>query len=431
VSRLKWLLPLAVLALGVVVVALILSTEEEVQSQQPDVPVPLVRVLPVEVGPVTLQVRTHGTVAPRTESALVPEVSGTVTWTSPELVSGGFFEEGEPLLRVDRSDYEVAVARARATLARTRSEAERAERELARQRTLAERDVASPARLDDAETAARVAEAAVAEARAALRQTERDLARTEIRAPFPGRVRSEQVDVGQFVSRGQTLATLYAVDYAEVRLPIADEELAHVDVPLLRRRLTRNGEPPGEAGGTGEGAAVEAASGPRVELRADFAGERHTWVGRVVRTEGEIDPRSHMVHVVARVDDPYGRAARGGRPPLAVGLFVEARIRGRHLEEAVVLPREALRADDARAQDSPAGDAVWIVDAEDRLRIRPVRVVRRAEDDVVIGAGLEPGDRVVVSALSSVVDGMPVRAVPAEEAAPAAPETAATGEDAP
>lgn len=401
-NRLKWVLPIAVVALGVAVVALMLATRREVQPERPEVPVPRVQVLSVEVGPVTLYVRTHGTVKPRTESALVPEVAGTVTWTSPDLVSGGFFGEGDPLLRIDRSDYEVAVAQARAALARARSESQRAARELERQETLAARDVASPARLDDAETSAHVAEARVAEARATLRRAEHDLARTELRAPFPGRVRSEEVDVGQFVSRGQTLAALYAVDYAEVRLPIADEELAHVDVPLLRRRPGPNGARAGTA------ADAEASDGPPVELRADFAGGRHVWTGRVVRTEGEIDPRSHMVHVVARVDDPYGRAAAGGRPPLAVGLFVEARIRGRHLERAARLPREALR----------ANDTVWTVDAEDRLRIRSVDVVRRAEDDVVVGSGLEEGDRVVVSALTSVVDGMAVRPVPEDGGTP-------------
>lgn len=393
-SRLKVWLPLAVVALGVAAVALMLATRRPVEVRPPAVPVPLVRVVPVEVRPVTLRVRTHGTVAPRTESELVPEVSGRVTWVSPDLVSGGFFDAGQALLRIDRSDYEVAQARAEADLARARSEAQRAERELERQRTLAQREVASAARLDDAATAAQVAKAAVAQAEAALRKARQDLARTEIHAPFPGRVRDERVDVGQFVTRGQPVASLYAVDWAEVRLPVPDEELAHVDVPLLRR-------PPPPEGEGGNGAAPP---GPEVRLTARFAGRRHVWSGRVVRTEGEIDPRSHMVHVVARVEDPYGRAAGGERTPLAVGLFVEAEIQGHHLERAVVLPREALR----------PGDRVWLVDEEDRLRIRPVEVVRSTEEEVIIGSGLEAGDRVTLSPLSSVVDGMQVRPVPVD-----------------
>jgi hypothetical protein len=139
-----------------------------------------------------------------------------------------------------------------------------------------------------------------------------------------------------------------------------------------------------------------------VLLHAQFAGRPHTWEGRVVRTEGEIDPRSRMVHVVARVEDPYGRAAPG-RVPLAVGLFVQAEIAGRRLERAVVLPRAALRGQ----------DQVLLVDATDRLRFRAVEVARRIRDHVVIAGGLDAGERVVVSPLATVSEGMAVRTVEA------------------
>jgi hypothetical protein len=127
----------------------------------------------------------------------------------------------------------------------------------------------------------------------------------------------------------------------------------------------------------------------------------------VVRTEGEIDPRSRMVHVVARVEDPYGRAAADGRTPLAVGLFVEAEIEGERLESAVVLPRRALRAD----------ERVLVVDAGERLRFREVEIARRVGDRVVIVGGLAAGERVVVSPLQTVSDGMAVRTLASPEEA--------------
>ena len=226
-----------------------------------------------------------------------------------------------------------------------------------------------------------MSEAARREARARVKRAQRDLERTEIVAPYAGRVREERVDVGQFVSRGVSVATVYAVDWAEVRLPLPDRELAFVDLPLARG--------PGEA----------PAAGPEVLLRAEFAGAPHTWNGRIVRTEGEIDARSRMLHAVARVEDPYGRNRDRARAPLAVGLFVEAEIQGRTLEDAVVLPRSALR----------EGSRVLVVDDGDRLRFRAVEVLRAERDAIVIGTGLAPGERVCISPLQGAVDGMAVR----------------------
>jgi RND family efflux transporter MFP subunit len=378
-------LPFVILALGVLATFVLIATRPRVEPSPPEVRVPLVRVLPVTTETLRLSVHTHGEVRPRTESDLVPEVSGTVRWASPSLVSGGFFDAGEPLLRIDPLDYEVALESARATRARAESDVARAERELARQRSLAEQDVTSAARLDDAETSARAVHAALRQAEAALLQAERNLARCEIRAPYAGRVREEQVDVGQFVNRGAPVARIYAVDFAEVRLPIPDEELAHLDLALVRSADD---------------------GGPEVTLHADFAGRRQAWTGRVVRTEGELDPKTRMVHVVARVDDPY-RPAQPGAAPLSVGLFVDAEIHGRELAGAVRIPRAALR----------EGDRVFLADAEDRLRIRSVEVAQRGREEIVIRGGLATGERVILSALSVPVDGMPVR--PAEPDAPA------------
>jgi RND family efflux transporter MFP subunit len=388
----KLLVPLALLALGAAGAALVIATGPQVEAKAPTVVSPLVRVAEVRLVDLPLEVTTHGTVAPRTESALVPEVAGRVIEVSPALVSGGFFGAGDLLLRIDPRDYEVALERARAAVARAKSEHSRARRELRRQQELAKHAVASEAQLDVASNAAEAAAAALREAVAAHEQAERDLGRTELRAPFDGRVREEKVDVGQFVNRGVSVGTLYAVDFAEVRLPVPDDELAYLELPLVWP-----GElPPGE--------------GPEVRLVARFGGEEHEWLGRVVRTEGEIDPRSRMVHVIARVEDPYGRHGAGSRPPLAVGLFVQAHIRGKLARGVAVLPRAALR-----------GSQVLVVDAEGRLRLRDVDVLRAQRDEVVIRAGLAEGERVNLSPLDTVVDGMPVRVAPLASVAAGAP----------
>jgi RND family efflux transporter MFP subunit len=416
----KVAVPLGILALGVAGAAAMIATRPVVTATPTETAAPLVRALRVAPESLRYAVRANGTVAPRTQSDLVPQVSGEVVWISPSLASGGFFDAGEPLLRIDPRDYEVDLESGRAALARAESEFARSRTERGRQRELAERSVASQARIDDAENAYRVGEAQVREARASLERAERDLDRTELRAPFQGRVREKSVDVGQFVNRGAPIAKLYAVDIAEVRLPVPDRELSFLDLDLGLRRAP-NGTPPnapadggsaikgGEISGKG---AETSEKGAEVLLHADFAGKQRTWHGRIVRTEGEIDPRSRMVHVVARVEEPYA-----ADPPLAVGLFVSAEIFGRTVESAYVLPRAAL-------QQRPEGDLVFVIDAYDRLRFRPVTVLRVQQGDVVIGEGLAPGERVSISPLGAAVDGMRVRVIEEPPKSVSVPEAA-------
>lgn len=376
--RPRSLAPLFVLLGGFAVAALLIATGPRVEPRPPVVEAPLVRVLTASPETIQLSVSTHGTVAPRSESELIPEVSGRVTWVSPDLVSGGFFSQGEPLLRIEALDYEVELEQARARLARAESDLANARTAHARQIDLAAQQASSEARRDDAINRLRVAEAAKRETLGSLAKAERNLVRTEILAPYDGRVRSEHVDVGQFVNRGASVATIYAIDFAEVRLPIPDAELAYLDLPLVYD----------------EGETLKPIA---VTLRARFAGQEHEWQAEVVRTEGELDAQTRMVNVVARVPEPYARIE--GKPPLSVGLFVEAEISGPEVRNIVVLPRSALR----------GGDRVLIVDADERLRFRAVDVLRVSRDQVLVQGGLEDGDRVCVSPLEIAMEGMLVR----------------------
>ncbi len=381
----KLILPFVILAVGALGVAAQLATRKAPVSEPIEVLAPLVQIETAEPRPYEFAVRTQGTVVPRTESDLIPQVSGEIVWVSPAMVSGGFFEAGEPLVKLEGADFRSAVEASGAALARAESEAARAQKELERQKKLASQGVTSESRIDDAGNQQRVAAAALREAKARLADARRDLERTTIRAPYAGRVRTESVDVGQFLSRGTQVAQLYAVDWAEVRLPIPDRELRFLDLPLSYRPK-------------GPDSPEDAPKGPKVELRAEFAGADHLWTGRIVRTEGEIDARSRMVTLVARVEDPYA-ADENDRPPLAVGLFVEATIRGLEIPDAFVLPRVALQGD----------HQLFVVGEEDRLSLRDVEILRLERDKIVVGEGLESGDRVCVTPLPGGIDGMEVR----------------------
>lgn len=376
----RLVLPIVILLAGIGLAALLLATGPTLNSKPGVVLAPLVRVQTVSLQDVVLSSLTHGTVAPRTESDLVAEVAGRVISVNPSLVSGGFFKAGEELLQIEALDYAVALEQARANMARAESDLANAERAAGRQDSLSERKLTSAAQQDDAVNRLRIAEATLRSAQAQLARAERDLARTHILAPYEGRVRSERVDVGQFVSRGNAIATIYATDFAEVRLPINDEELAFLDLPL--GPLTQD---------------ELATPTTQVTITARFAGEEHQWPAQVVRTEGELDPKTRMINVVARVKAPYAPA--DDRPPLAVGLFVDAEIHGRTAQDLVVLPRSAVRHD----------NQVLIVDADNRLHFRPVTVLRMVGEQAYISTGLAVGERVCISPMENALEGMTVR----------------------
>ncbi len=361
---------------GFVAVGLVMTQPEPEQSEPEEIAT-TVRVLEIQKATVRLQVRSQGTVFPRVESELIPEINGRVKWVSPNLVPGGYFEKDEPLLRLDDRDMRSAVARSRAAITRAKAEHEHAQFELGRMQELVKNKLTSQSSLENALRTKRIAEASLLDAQIAYEQAQRDLSRTEIKAPYAGLVRTERVDRGQYISRGQSIASIYASDSVEVRLPVADSQLAYLDLPL---------------GFRGE---LKAGQAPEVILSTDYGGQHYEWVGKLVRTEAEIDAKTRMVTAVVRVDNKVAEQ------PLHVGLFVSAAINGKEIDDIVSLPRAALRNQ----------NQVLVVDAEQRLRFRPVNVIRFEQDQVIINAGLESGEIVNVSPIQTVIDGMRVNPV--------------------
>ncbi len=389
--------PILVVIIGFVAAGGMIAARPRVETEAVEHAPPLVRIHIAERKDVQLTIDAQGSVVPRTESDLIAEVSGRIIWVSPSLASGGFLEPDDTLVRIDPSDYEVAVIRAQSALTKAESELELARAHLGRSNELTQHGVESSASAEQAISKERVADAMLRDAQAILDQARRDLERTHVRAPFAGRVRSKHVDVGQFVGRGAPVARIYAVDYAEVRLPIPDSDAAYVDLPIAYR----DGE--------------DTNDGPEVRLRAVFAGRNYTWHGRIVRTEGELDPRTRMIHAVVRVEDPYGRGDDPDRPPLSVGLFVQAEILGKIAKDVMVIPRSAQRGE----------GQVAVIDHEGRIRLREVDVLKRNRNTIVVRSGLSPGDQVCTSPLSITVEGMRVRA------ALDAPQQSGDGDDAP
>jgi len=333
-----------------------------------------VRTMTVEPHPIQLKVKAQGTVLPNTESNLISEVPGRIVWMADAMNAGRFINQGEVLLRLENKDAANTRERAEAAVKRTQAELEHARFEHQRISSLATQKLISQSQLENTVRLLKVAEAARQDAQANFEQSERDFQRTEIQAPFTGVVRQKSVDVGQYLQKGTPIATLYANDAVEVRLPIADRQLAYLNLPLDQL----NNLPPDAQ--------------PAVTIRAEFAGQKMLWEGRVVRTDAQIDLSSRMVHLIARVDNSTDGM------PLTVGLFVDATIEGLKVDDTVSLPRSALR----------DGNRLLIVSSDNTLHYRAVEPFRLYEDQVLLRSGLKAGERICISPIQTVVEGMSV-----------------------
>lgn len=318
---------------------------------------------------VQLSINTQGEARPRTEIDLVPQVGGKVVYVSPNFIEGGIFQKGEVLIRIEDADYQVAVIRAQASVAQAEQTLvrETAEGEIAR-KDYEELGRGNPSPLALREPQKQQAQAALQAAQAELEGARLQLTRTEVRAPFAGRVRSKASDLGQFVSPGTRLGRIFSTDIVEVRLPLTDSDLSKIDLPIAY-------------------VAKSAKTAPRVELSATIGGQTQNWTGRIMRTDATYDTQTRALFAIAEVFDPYGKGASDKGVPLAPGLFVDGTVKGKIFEDMIVLPRDGLRPQ----------DEVYVVDGKGKVEIRKTEVVDTDANRAVLRSGVKDGELVVLS----------------------------------
>ena len=398
----KIILPVLILALGFGAYQLLASMREPPQRVSRSYTGPLVEAIAAPLQQVQVVVEGQGTVRPDAQIDLVPQVSGIVVWKDADFKPGGTFAKGALLFRIDPRDYELAVQQAEVQVAQARYQLDLAREEAA----IAEEEWERLHAADQAPTdlvlrkpQLRAAEASLQGAEARLAEAQLRLDRTKVYAPFAGRVRTARVDVGQHLNAGQAIAQLYSIEKAEIVVPVPDEDLGWFTLPLPIAIAEASTSTISDLTSEGRSRAFAfSREGASAEVSGTFAGRQHQWSGRLVRTEGELDPQSRMVRLVVEVEAPYGGIA-DGIPPLTVGMFVEVAIAGRMVDGVRVLPRVALR----------QSDRVWTVSRDGVLSIRPVQVVRSLEDEVLAYIDMPPEERIIVSQLSGVTDGMQVR----------------------
>ncbi len=321
---------------------------------------------------ITLKIETNGEVRPLNEINLIAQVSGQITEAADEFVDGGIIRAGSPLVWIDDRDYKLTVISAESNIAKAKKLLDReiAESELAK-RDWEELGVGNADPLTLRIPQLKEAKAIVNAANADLERAKLKLERTVVTLPFQGIIRKKMTGIGQFVSAGSILATAFSTEQVLIALPLTDTELSYLDLPLAYEGVY--------------------SSSPRVKFYSYTSNKKHEWEGRITRTAGSIDPPTRLVYVYAEVLNPYGQS-----PPLAIGMFVNAEIEGKKIENGFLIPNSAITDE----------SLIYIIDDEDYLRIKKVEVLGADNDNLVVKGAIKEGDRIVSSPLNNAKDGM-------------------------
>jgi RND family efflux transporter MFP subunit len=347
---------------------------------------PLVEVQKINVRDIQMTVRGFGTVIPKVQVEIVPQVAGNVVYVNPQFKPGGFIRAGQTILKVDPRDYELALRQAEALVADAlvKLDLEKAEAQVARKEWEQINPNTEPtSALVLREPYVRQAQALLDSAQAQLDKAGLNLERTHLSLPVDAVVISEKVDLGQFAGVGQSVGVAYGTDLVEIQVPLENEKLAWLHIP--GNPVSINGAEPSDEKTV-------------AQVTAQFAGGFHTWTGYVKRTVGQVDRTSRLVSVVVEVPEPFENS--DSRPPLLPGMFVEVLIEGKVLKNGVAVPRDAVH----------GNNEVWVVE-DGRIRIKTLDIIRTDKDMAYAASGLDDGAQIAVSALDVVTDGMKVRTI--------------------
>lgn len=361
---------------GLLVSGLVLTGKPAPVANVPPEPLrPVVSVLRAQPSEISLAVNTQGTVEARRRINLVAEVAGKVSTVSERFEEGAFFDQGDVLLQLEQADYEFAIARAQSQVAAAEQRlAEERGRNRQAKREWRELGTVEANALFLRQPQMKAAEAALKASVADLSAAQLALSRTEIRAPFSGRIESKRADLGQYIAPGAAVAEIYATDIVDVALPLNDSQLAALKLPMN----------------------ANVALGIPVILSTAFGGRQWQWQAQIRRVQAVVDRQSRTVNAIAEVLQPF-ESEISGRPPLTPGMFVRAEIPTPPIPNLVQLPASALRSD----------NTVLVVGTGEKLVRQPVTVQRRTEQWAWV-SGLTEGSRIVRAQTGLLVVGLTV-----------------------
>lgn len=361
------------------IISVLISMKPEPPKKKPFVQAIIVETTSVEAEDIQFIVDSQGPVLPVENSTLVSEVSGRITDVSDDFRVGAFVEKGEVLFTIDPANYIANVRSAEAALAQAQAGYQDAQARTEQARKDWKKiGTGEPSDLVLRLPQLKQAEAAVQSAEADLMRARRDLDRTKVKASFNALIQSKMVGLGQFVNVGSQVATLYGTEYAEVRLPVPDQELAFLSIPNEDAEIL-----------------------PDVRLVGSYAGKEQNWFGKIVRTEGVVEQTNRLTYLVARIEDPYNLKSSDTDLPLRFGTFIRAEIAGKQSDGLIALPRQALY----------FGNTVLILENESEIRLQEVTLARTEANTIYIDSGLKADDEVIVTPVHNPVNGMKVQKV--------------------
>ena len=347
-------------------------------------PQPVEESIPVEVEVEIVTPTNHqilissmGTTQPITQTILTSEVGGEIIYRSKKFSEGSSVIEGEILAKIDDTDlqlqYNNALLQLRSAevqLAMQEAEAKIAEQTWDKLGEGAAKDLTlKKPQLKQANAALNVAKAQVESAK-------KKLDKTDVTAPYTGRIQSINIDIGSTVLPGQPLGIIYTSNQIEITLPVKDSDLAFLDIPMDGRKLNDNQK-------------------SLVTISAPYKGKVQIWKGNIERVDGVIDPVTRMIKLIANFKNDF---LEENQTTLPVGLFVEAKINGKFLEDVFVLPNISFT----------ANDELLIVDRNNKIEIRKINIIKKLKNDMIVKDEISIGERIIVSKISIATNGTPV-----------------------
>ena len=371
----KYLRPLIIIGISTAIAAVLYMlgqiSPDAIQEKDPmDVNVQILTPIDYQI-----KIKSTGTTTPITQTVLTSEVGGEVIYRSKKFSEGSSVISGEILAKIDDTDLQLQYKNALLQLASAEVQfaVQQAEAEIA-QEAWDQVGEGVPQELTTKKPQLKQAKAALEVAKAQVQSAEKKLNKTEITAPYTGRIQNINIDLGSTIIPGQPVGSMYTSNEIEVTLSVKDSDLQFLDIPMDGRKLNPDQK-------------------SIVVIKSLYKGEMQEWAGNLERVDGVIDPMTRMIKLIANFKNNFIEETK---PILPIGLFVEAEINGKQLEDIFMIPNSALT----------PNDELLILNQDDALEIRKVSVLTKMKNHILVKEGMKAGERVVVSKLSIATNGM-------------------------
>ena len=377
INKLK---PIFILSVAVVVSYILWLLGQVQPDPVEDAPAPDVVVQILTPEDIQVTINSTGTTKPLTQTVLNAEVGGEVIYRSKNFSEGSSVLAGEILAKIDDTDLQLQYKSALLQLANA---------EVQYSLQVAESEVAKEAwdklgkgkgsDLALKKPQLKQTEALMEVAKAQVNSAKKKLNKTEIVAPYAGRIQSSNIDIGTTIVPGQPLGAMYTSSEIEVTLSVKDNDLQFLSIPMDGRKLN-----PSEQA--------------KVSIKSFYKGRNQTWEGKLERVDGVIDPITRMINLIAVFKNDF---IETDKPSLPIGLFVEAQIDGIILKNVFRVPVNAIS----------ENNEVFIIDKNNQLQSRSILVLKKYNEFVIAKDNLKAGERLVITKLSTASNGITVNPI--------------------